>query len=778
MTEITLRYNPFEAKASYQYKGKDKPIPKCMGTGANSRLQDWLYDFFPDLKKMHNWGDGSECTLSFHGTPGDFEDIIHASEVFLKDNPGIHISIDHLNKESKPLNARLSDLRAIFEKMQKESPYTELTDPSLRPRFEQALSSEFEISVIATMGSGKSTLINAILGQEILPALNRATTKKIAQIHDVDDAKGWTVRGLKKNENDEYIPATDEKPAMLDEIEKLNNSDNIDKIEITGNIPGINSREMRLLLSDTPGPNDSRTIDSAKHIDDLIKADYKPMIMYILNATQPEINDDKSLLEKVAAAMEGSGKQGADRFLFVLNKVDGLDPDKEFIGKTISDSKDYLERQFGIRGARIFPVSARLAKLIRMSQAGRHLTLDDEDFLNYRKKRFIQRKDRHLSDYVSLSSSCRKKQEEMLQDAIARNDENTQALIYSGILAIELAMDEYLEKYAITTKINKAIGVFINIINQFNLKNKTEAALSYNEEERKKVASELKTLRNHIEGGVEAKKLKEKFDGDIVSIKKKLDDGFKKYETAVNKMSTKEEEGYGVDIESDVDETSQKKAKEIINATQKNMWLQYEVLSSDLSRLFKTELKNQAQRYIDEYQRYISGLIKTENFALSATLNLIKIAIPDNADALLEKFSGTKTVTEKVHYTGGNAGKRWYKPWTWFDEDYYDYYKDVKTEKYIIKMKSLFEKSIEPQFQQFFSMIKDAKSITDSNARNLKNFFAKEIERLDSALKEAVRKEEESVKSQESIERQIEANKSKVEWLSHFIEELNTVLEV
>jgi predicted GTPase len=774
MTEITLKYNPFEAKASYKYEGKNKSIPKCMGTGENSRLQDWLYEFFPDLKTIHNWGDGSECMLYFHGTPGDHEDIIHASEVFEKDNQGINIHIEHLNKESKSLNTRLSDLRAIFEKMQKESPYTELTDPSLRPGFEQALSSEFEISVIATVSSGKSTLINAILGQEILPARNEATTAKIAQIHDVDDAKGWIVRGLKKNENDEYIPATDEKSATLDEMEKLNSSDNIDKIEIKGNIPGINSREMRLLLSDTPGPNNSRTIDHAKHIDDLIKADYKPMIMYILNATQLEINDDKSLLEKIAVAMEGSGKQGADRFLFVLNKADELDPDKnEFIEKKVADSKNYLERQFGIRGARIFPVSAQLAKVIRMSQAGRNLTESEEDFLDTKKKRFIKRKERHFSDYVSLSPSCRKKQEEILQNAIAGNDENTQALIFSGLPAIELAMDEYLEKYAITAKISKAVGVFINIINRLDLKNKTEADLANNEDERKKVAVELKTLRSHIENGSEAKKLKEKFDGDIVSIKKKLDDGFKKYENAINHLFEKEAGKYRDD-----DEASQEKARGIISATQKNMQLQYEVLSSDLTNLFEKELKNQARSYLDEYQNHISGLIKTKDFAFSTTLNLIKIAIPDNAEALLEKFSDTKTTTKKVHHTGGNPDKRWYKPWTWFDEDYYSYDEDVETKKRIVKMRSLFEKSIEPRFRQFDSMIDDAKSITDSNAQNLKDFFTKEIDRLDNALKEAAQKEEESVRSQEAIEQQIAANKSKAEWLSRFIEELNTVLEV
>jgi predicted GTPase len=772
MKEVTLKYNPFEAKASCQYKGKDD-LPKCMGNGEYSRLQDWLYDFFPQIIEKHNWGDGDECKVSFYGTPGDFEDLEHARDVFNKDHPGIQICLEHINKESKTMTTRLSDLKAIFEKMQNESPYEELKNPTLKSRFDSALSSEFEISVIATMSSGKSTLINAMLGQELLPARNEATTAKIAQIYDISDAKGWTVKGLKKGEDDTYSVVEAEKPATLVEIEKLNSSNNIDKIEIRGNIPGINPREMQLVLSDTPGPNNSRTIDHAKHIDNLIKDDYKPMIMYIFNATQLEITDDKSLLEKIAKAMEGNSKQGADRFLFVLNKADELDPDKgEFVEKKVDDSHKYLERQFKIKGARIFPVSAQLARVIRMNKAGCKLTENEEDFLNAKRERFINRKERHFSDYVSLSPSCKTKQEEMLQNAIAENDRNTQALVYSGLPAIELAVDEYLEKYAFTAKISKAVGVFKGIIDRLDLKNKTEEELAHNKEERKKVASELKTLRGQIESGAEAKKLKEKFDEDIVSIKKKLDKNFKGHETDIRKALTEESEKY---VSDDVSKT---KAKEIIDATRTNMELKYSILSSDIISLFETELKNQAQSYIEEYQRYISDLVKTEGFAFNATINLIQVSMPDNVDDLLEKFTGTKIVTKTVRRSAGNPDKAWYKPWTWFDDHYHTWNETEETEKSIIKMKEIFEKSIEPNFQKFFSMIDNARTVAEENAEGLKNFFTKEIKRLDKAVQETIQKEEESIKSQEAIDQKIKENKDKAEWLKEFIKELDRVLEV
>jgi GTPase Era involved in 16S rRNA processing len=773
MTEITLKYNPFEAKASYEYKGKNKTMPKCMGSGENSRLQDWLYDFFPELKSetMHNWGDGSECALSFHGTPGDFEDIEHARDVFQNDNPGIKITLNHLNTESKSLGTRLSDLNALFEKMQKESPYAELADPSLRPRFKQALSYEFEISVIATMSSGKSTLINAILGQEILPARNEATTAKIAQIHDDDNAKGFTVRGLKKDVDGSYKPVTEETAATLEELEKLNSSDDINKIEITGNIPGINSREMRLLLSDTPGPNNSQSIDHAKHIDDLIKADYKPMIMYILNATQLEINDDKSLLEKISTAMDGSGKQGADRFLFVLNKADEIDPDKEFIGKKVSDCKGYLEKNFSITGARIFPVSAQLAKLIRMSQAGRKLTEDEGDFLEKKKPRFINRKERHFSDYVSLSPSCKKRQEEILQNAKAANDENTQALVYSGIYAIELAMNEYLEKYALTAKISKAVGVFISIINRLDLKNKTEKELAKNHEKKEETIKQLKTAQSILKKGERAKELKAQFQNDISDIKKQLDVSFEGYETKINIFSGKQENIFKSK------ELEPSEARNLIKGVLQAIKLEYKILHSDLERLLKENLLSQAKSYLDEYREYIKGLMRDDKgYIIRDAFNLLQIAIPDNPEKLVKEFSETKTWSTKEKDTDFWGGAKRFLGEIFKKEDWG--YHTERHEKTTVNMDKLFIEHILPIQSEFFNTIKYAKKEAGKETQGLLEYFESHINELDDLIKGKMSEQEKLLEDQGKLEDAIRLNQSKMDWLEYFKSELYKVLEV
>ena len=51
------------------------------------------------------------------------------------------------------------------------------------------------------------------------------------------------------------------------------------------------------------------------------------------------------------------GKQIRDRFLFVINKMDGFNPEEEDIGKAIASAKGYLYRH-GIEDPQIFPCSA------------------------------------------------------------------------------------------------------------------------------------------------------------------------------------------------------------------------------------------------------------------------------------------------------------------------------------------------------------------------------------------------------------------------------------
>ena len=54
-------------------------------------------------------------------------------------------------------------------------------------------------------------------------------------------------------------------------------------------------------------------------------------------------NDDNKLLSMISQQMKRGGKQSKDRFIFVINKCDELDPEKgESIDDLLNEVKKYL----------------------------------------------------------------------------------------------------------------------------------------------------------------------------------------------------------------------------------------------------------------------------------------------------------------------------------------------------------------------------------------------------------------------------------------------------
>lgn len=76
-------------------------------------------------------------------------------------------------------------LKELYQKLQ-NGPIEEFKTPDIQANFNTAINSDFRIVVVAPMSSGKSTLINAIIGRDMLPAVNQATTAVITEIKDND----------------------------------------------------------------------------------------------------------------------------------------------------------------------------------------------------------------------------------------------------------------------------------------------------------------------------------------------------------------------------------------------------------------------------------------------------------------------------------------------------------------------------------------------------------------------------------------------------------------
>ena len=310
MQEVFMSYNPFKLEFEFELNGNPFDKSSKVYENKGKRLQLWVNGL---TQMLYDDVVNDDFKLEFKGTTLDYLDLKEDVDNFNNSNNGGYVELYH--NEAKSSEDRLKDLRELFNYMQETSPFDDLREERVRINFEKAMSSEFEVAVIATMSSGKSTLLNALLGRELMPSKNEACTATIARIKDVDGVYGFNAKCLDENEN---IVVEEVKNVSADTMSSFNENERVSYIDVEGDIPFVESHNIQLVLLDTPGPNNSRDPRHKEKTFSVIK-DSNPMILYILNATQLSTNDDNALLDAVGDAMNQGGKQSRDK-IYVCSK--------------------------------------------------------------------------------------------------------------------------------------------------------------------------------------------------------------------------------------------------------------------------------------------------------------------------------------------------------------------------------------------------------------------------------------------------------------------------
>ena len=77
---------------------------------------------------------------------------------------------------------------------------------------------------------------------------------------------------------------------------------------------------------------------------------------------------------------------------------------------------------------------------------------------------FIEEDELNLLKHAPLSEKRKENLYEKVQVAKEEEDTYQEALMYSGVPSIEEAINEYLEKYAVTSKITTAVNSFKDVV--------------------------------------------------------------------------------------------------------------------------------------------------------------------------------------------------------------------------------------------------------------------------------------------------------------------------
>lgn len=210
----------------------------------------------------------------------------------------------------------------------------------------------FEIIVVATMSSGKSTVINALIGKELLHSANEATTATITRIHDKDNLPFFS--GCAYGYKAELLEESHHINAQI--LKEWNANPSIKTIDLTGDITAIRNDKAELVIYDTPGPNNSQDDNHRALTMEIIEDGNYGLVLFVLNSTNLGTNDEYDLLKIVKNSLKNSKNK---KVVFLLNKKEKL----ENLENTIIQVKENLTN-IGFENPIIFPISAYSALLL------------------------------------------------------------------------------------------------------------------------------------------------------------------------------------------------------------------------------------------------------------------------------------------------------------------------------------------------------------------------------------------------------------------------------
>ena len=581
MKRLTIKYNPYNITTEFTVDGKQPKIDSALHVG-NSRLQEWA-DLLPEwLKKEYN---EKNWDIQFTGTEDDYVDL---QAGFSMSQSGVKAKFSICRMPDVDETEELID--EIFADLQR-GPIKELKSKDIREAFEKAKNQEFEINVVATMSSGKSTLINALLGHELMPSANEATTATIVRITDDDDAKSFKAKAY--NAEGKLLKTIND--ITLEQMQAMNKDEKISLIDIVGPIPFVSASGMKLVLVDTPGPNNARNKQHEEMTYRMIAESDKSMVLFVMNAQQIGINDEKLFLDYVCNTMKKGGKQSKDRFLFVVNKINCYDPQPKHDGpgcirKALNGVKKDLEKR-GIHNPNIFPVAALPALQLRdEDRFGMELRSYQLFSDAFEEMRFDQ-----YTDFSHIPASLQKELEDFKKDVSAENLTEIQ----TGIISLEEAINLYVKKYARTTKVMDLVLAFNSKLEELSAEANLRETLRKDQAAKTEMEKQIKLVRKNIEAARKAQAFSEKVDKlDLVSgAQREVTTLFKGLRTDISQMMA------GRDTKVEITKAKQQCA-EIEKASQ-SIRTQLKV---QVEKIIVDTYKSTVEDVIAEYKKYLKDL--------------------------------------------------------------------------------------------------------------------------------------------------------------------------
>lgn len=765
MTKFSIEYNPYLVQCIFMKNGKKLRSNSKIGAKSGERLQILLgpsvnWSGLPE--EIASACDDDEVEITFKGRKIDYDDLKYTIDLYKGT-----VKFSLVFEETKNDTDVISELDTLFDEIKKKNlPEFKIKNEEGKDIFdayEEVRNGIFEVSVIATMSSGKSTLINSLLQTELLPAANKACTATIVRILDNDDMENYEAECYGDDNRTIIYPRS---IVTSEELQKYNADENVTYIDIEGSVPAVPSNKIRLCLRDTPGPNNSRDKNHERLTRTIIKRT-NAVVLYVMNATQIGIKDDEQLLKDISSEMKRAGKQSRDRFIFVINKCDELDEEKgETVDKLLHDVQEYL-KGFDIIEPTLIPTSARLALLVRKDRKGEKLTRQERQVLA-EVDDFVNSELLHFEKYATLTPTVRENlQKEVEKNHADEDDWDLEAVIHTGVPAVEQTICEYIDKYAYPMKIKDAIKDIVGILDELNMKAKFDESIANDGNKLQLVREQVTVAKKKHK---ESKKIYDDFKtkiGDFKLDSLNEDDEQFKVEMELQEMLKP------YDGKTKVDKVE---ADDLISAFQEKLEVFQKECEGRLNREIDTKIFQKCNEMLDEYTgmvREILDDIEIEGYDFKKINSFEKIKISNISE--IKKRNEQDRYREEQRWKdnperSGFWGK--FKIWKPKEISYTVSVKDgvdVNVKNIIVDIMSAFSASIKSNINSMFLQ-------SDEQIQEYKTAFNDNIDTLNEEIGNILNELDESIKESKDLEKRVKKNKELARWVDEKEEKIRTLL--
>jgi small GTP-binding protein len=197
------------------------------------------------------------------------------------------------------------------------------------------------VMVVGTMSAGKSTLINALVGNKILKVRATACTSALSYIYN--------------RPSDDCVVYYDGKSYLLAEKYDSGFSD-ISTIAIPFK-GGLTNKH--IVLIDTPGVDYAADLSHRAITEKAIKDGDYDVLICVVNLPYVERIGEQELINKILTIKN-------KKTIFILNQADRFDPEEDSIENSYNQFKAFLKKMKS--NAIAIPLSSRMALLLKQSK--------------------------------------------------------------------------------------------------------------------------------------------------------------------------------------------------------------------------------------------------------------------------------------------------------------------------------------------------------------------------------------------------------------------------